>query len=245
MPYRKGRPIIEKSILFRIACTLTFYPVLIIGYIVYYVLYRSSIFGRTKLKNTKKAVLVANHTTFLDPLLISAVVYPRCTYHTMLEETVLSPFLGTFTRLLGGAPLPMGMRALHNLPSECDKGFKFRRYVHFYPEGECFLHNQDIKPFHPGAFLVAAELNIPVFPLVTVFNERKNGKKPQINLYVLDPIYPEAFGCVDKETGKANFKAVRRFAEHVRGVMRLEIEKRGGTNKFYKGQLERIAGING
>ncbi len=244
MPYKKGRPIIEKNILFRIACVLTFYPVLAVGYTVYYILYRSNIFGRGKLKKEKKSVLVSNHTTFLDPLLMSAVVFPRCTYHTMLEETVLTPFLGTFTRLLGGVPLPMGMRSLHNLPNECKRGLKFRNFVLFYPEGECFLHNQEINPFHPGAFLVSAELDIPVFPLVTVFNERANGKRPKINVYILDPVYPKDFDCINKETGKANLKAVRRFSEHVRGLMQGEIVKKGGTNKFYKGQLERIAGIN-
>ncbi len=245
MPYRKGRPIIDTSIFFRIASTLTFYPTFIIGYVIYYVLYRSSIIGRKKLKNIKKAILVSNHTTFLDPLLMSAVVFPRCTYHTLLEETVLFPYLGTLTRLLGGLPVPVGIRALHNLPKQCEKGFSFRRTIHFYPEGECFLNNQTVNPFQPGAFLVSAELNIPVIPLATVFNERSSGKKPKINLYILDPIYPSDFNCVNKETGKANLKAVRRFADHVKDVIQKEIDTRGGTNKFYKGHLERIAGING
>ncbi len=245
MPYRKGRPLIDSSIFFRVASALTFYPILIIGYSIFWAVYRSSIFGRTKLKKLQKAVLVSNHTTFLDPLLMSAVVYPRCTYHTLLEETVLFPYLGTLTRLLGGIPVPFGMRALHNLPSQCVKAFKYRKTVHFYPEGECFLNNQTVREFHPGAFLVSAELNVPVVPLATVFNERSNGKRAKINLFVLDPIYPSDFDCINKETGKANLKAVRRFGEHVRSVIQAEIDKRGGTNKFYKGQMERIAGING
>ncbi len=245
MPYRKGRPLIDVSIFFRTASALTFYAVLILAYAVFFVLYRSSIIGRTKLQKIKKAVLVSNHTTFLDPVLMSAVVFPRLTYHTLLEETVLFPVLGTYTRLLGGAPVPFGMKALHDLPEQCKKGLKYRRTIHFYPEGECFLHSQNVSAFHPGAFLVAAELDLPIVPLATVFTERAKGKKPKISLYVLDPIYPSDFDCINKETGKANLKAVRRFGEHVRSVIQAEIDKRGGTNKFYKGQLERIAGING
>ncbi|MFI3256777.1 MAG: 1-acyl-sn-glycerol-3-phosphate acyltransferase [Spirochaetales bacterium] len=244
MPYRKGRPIIDRSIFFRVACALTFYPIIILAYAVYLVLYRSRIIGRTKLQKIKKAILVSNHTTFLDPVLMSAVVFPRCTYHTLLEETVLCPFLGTLCRLLGGVPVPMGIRALHNLPQQCEKGFAFRRYIHFYPEGECYLHNQDVQAFHPGAFLVAAESDIPIVPLATVFRPRNGGKKPQVFLYVLDPINPKDFQCKNENTGEVNLRAVRRFAEHTRTVIQNEIDKQGGTRRFNKGAMKRIAGIN-
>lgn len=244
MPYRRGRPLIERSIFFRMACALTFYPILILGYVVYFVLYRSRITGRAKLQKIKKAVLVSNHTTFLDPLLMSAAIYPRCTYHTMMEATVVSPFLGTLCRLLGGVPVPLGIRAMHRLPNECAKGFVLRRYVHFYPEGECYVHNQDVFPFHPGAFFVAAELDVPIVPLATVFHSRNKGKKPLVHLYVLDPINPSDFGCKNAETGAVNLKAVRRFAEHARTVIQAEIDRRGGTRQFYKGAMSRIAGIN-
>lgn len=244
MPYKKGRPLIDTSIFFRMASYLTFYPIEIIAYPIFYALYKPKIKGRSKLKNLKKSILVSNHTTFFDPVLMSAVVWPRSTYHTLLEETVLVPVLGTYTRLLGGAPIKYGMKALHELPNECKIGLKHRRTIHFYPEGECFINNQNVQPFNPGAFLVSAELDVPIVPFATVFVESKNKRKPKIELYVLDPIYPSEFGCINPETGRANLKAVRRFSEHVRQVIQNEIDFRGGTQKFYKGQMERIAGIN-
>ncbi len=244
MPYKKGRPLIDISIFFRLASLLTFHVVEVIAYPIFWAFYHPTIKGRYKLDSVKKSVLVSNHTTFLDPVLMSAVVWPRVTYHTLLEETVLFPFLGTYTRLLGGIPIKKGMRGLHELPQECERGYKYRRTIHFYPEGECFLNNQTVNVFNPGAFLVSAELDIPVFPLATVFTGRANNSKPKITLYVLDPVFPKDFDCVDKETGKVNLKAVRRFGEHVRGLIQKEIDVRGGTNKFYKGQLERIAGLN-
>lgn len=244
MPYRRGRPLIDSSIFFRVASTLTFYPILILGYAVYLVLYRSRITGRTNLQKLKKAILVSNHTTFFDPLLISAAMYPRCTYHTLMESTVVVPYVGTLCRLLGGMAVPLGIRAMHRLPAECKKGFDFRRYVHFYPEGECYVHNQDVRPFHPGAFLVAAELDIPIVPLATVFYSSKKTKKPRVHLYVLDPINPSDFGCKNEKTGAVNLKAVRRFSEHVRTVIQAKIDSCGGTQQFYKGAMARIVGIN-
>ena len=244
MPYKRGRPLADTSIYFRLASMMTLRLVELIAYPVYFILFRTTIKGRYKLEKIKNAILVSNHTTFLDPVLISAVVWPHVTYHTLLEQTVVVPVLGTYTRLLGGIPVKRGMKSLLELPSECKRAFKHRRTIHFYPEGECFLNNQTVKPFNNGAFLVSAELDVPVYPLATVFTERKNSTKPKITLYIMDPIYPKDFNCIDSETGKADLKAVKVFAEHVRNLIQNEINIRGGTNKFYKGQLERIAGLN-
>ena len=243
MAYKKGRPLIDTSLFFRIASALTFYPVEVLAYAVYKVLYGSKIFGRTKLQKLKKAVLVSNHTTFLDPVLMSAAVYPRCAYHTLLESVVLVPFLGTLCRLLGGVPVPPSIRSMFNLPKECAKGLTHRRFIHLYPEGECYVQNQDVFPFHPGAFLIAAELDIPVVPLATVFVS-SGGKtpKPRVRLYVLDAVHPSRFNCKNPVTGKTNLKAVRVFAEYVRERIQSEINERGGTREFYKGHMPRVVG---
>ena len=243
MAYKKGRPLIDSSLCFRFASALIFYPVFILAYSVYYVLYRSRITGRAKLKMCKKAVLVSNHTTLLDPVLAGAAVFPYRTFHTMLESVVLVPVLGTFCRLLGGVPVPPSVRSMFNLPKECAAALKYRRFVHFYPEGECYIYNQNVFPFHPGAFLAAAELDIPVVPLATVFVS-SGGKtpKPRVRLYVLDAVHPENFECKNRGTGKVNLKAVRRFSEHVRNLIQDEINERGGSREFYKGHMPRVVG---
>lgn len=242
MPYKKGRPLIDSSLFFRIASTLVFYPILILAYSVYYAFYRSHIIGRSKLKACKNAVLVSNHTTFLDPVLMSAAVFPRRSFHTLLESVVLVPYLGTLCRLLGGVPVPMSIRSMFNLPKECARGLNWRPFVHFYPEGECYIRNQDVFPFHPGAFMVSAELDIPVIPLATVFVPDKSGKKPRVRLYVLNPVHPGLFTCKNRGTGKVDLKAVRRFSEHVRSLIQDEIDKRGGSRQFYKGAMPRVVG---
>ncbi|MGI5172756.1 1-acyl-sn-glycerol-3-phosphate acyltransferase [Treponema sp. OMZ 840] len=242
MPYKKGRPLIDSNLFFRAASALVFYPLMIIAYSIYYVFYRSRIIGRSKLKNCKKAVLVSNHTTFLDPVLMSAAVFPRRSFHTLLESVILVPFLGTLCRLLGGVPVPPSIRSMFNLPKECARGLMWRRFVHFYPEGECYIRNQDVFPFHPGAFLVAAELDIPVVPLATVFVPDKSGTKPRVRLYISDPVHPDLFECKNRDTGKVDLKAVRRFSEHVRNLIQNEINRRGGSRRFYKGAMPRVVG---
>jgi len=251
MPYRRGRPLIDISIPFRIAAALTFYFIWPIGQLINLVMFSTSYADRRKLQGIKQAVLVSNHTTFLDPVKISGAMLPRRTWQTLLEVTVESPVIGTLTRLLGGVPLPPGPSGLQRILETSKTLFRFRRFLHFYPEGECFLYNQQIREFKPGAFLIAAELDIPVIPLVTVFSGGRFKPHsllgrilPREKLVVMDPVFPSA--CIHRnEKGELDTDSVRNFAETVRKLMQAEINTRQGSSDFYHGRLERIKGING
>ncbi|MDR0443548.1 MAG: 1-acyl-sn-glycerol-3-phosphate acyltransferase [Treponema sp.] len=205
---------------------------------------------RWRLKGIRKAITVSNHTTFFDPVKMTGLMIPRLIYQTLLEGSVEFPFLGTYIRLLGGVPVPRGKTAYRKILEICEKAFKYRRYLHFYPEGECFLYNQQIREFKAGAFRIAAELNIPVIPLVTVFS---NGifkpwsfwgrSLPKETLIVLDPVYPFDYVKRD-EKGEIISETVKIFAETVRQKMQREIDCRNGTSAFYRGQMKRVKGLN-
>jgi 1-acyl-sn-glycerol-3-phosphate acyltransferase len=205
---------------------------------------------RWKLSGFRRAILVSNHTTFLDPVMVSGVVLPRRTWQTLLEATVEAPFLGTFTRLLGGIPIPRGKSGFKRLVDSCDTLFKYRRFIHFYPEGECFVYNQRIQEFKPGAFRLAAELDIPVIPLVTVFSEGPfkpysflGRSVPRERLVVLDAVYPAQYVRRDGE-GEISAESVKQFAQAVRKIMQQEIDARHGSQAFFRGHMKRLQGIN-
>jgi len=206
--------------------------------------------NRRKLFGFRRAVLVSNHTTFLDPVKIAGAMLPRRTWQTMLEKTVEAPLVGTLTRLLGGVPLPPGLSGLRRILESAETLFRYRRFLHFYPEGECYLYNQEIREFRPGAFFIAAELNIPVIPLVTVFSQGRFKPRslfgrclPTEKLVVMDPVYPSGYIRRNKK-GEPEMDSVREFAEAVRKLMQVEINTRSGSSAFYRGKLERIKGIN-
>jgi 1-acyl-sn-glycerol-3-phosphate acyltransferase len=198
----------------------------------------------------KRAVTVSNHTTFLDPVKVAWLVLPRLIFQTLLEATVEFPVLGTYTRLLGGVPIPRGRTGFQKILEICARAFKYRRYLHFYPEGECFLYNQRIREFQSGAFRIAAELDIPVIPLVTVFS---NGifrpwsfwgrSLPVEKLVVLEPVYPAQYIRRDGR-GEITTESIREFAEAVRKKMQREIYLRKGSAVFFRGQMARIKGLN-
>ncbi len=250
MPYRRGRPLADISIPFELASAITFYLIWPIAELINFIFFSGTYENRRKLKPFKKAVLVANHTNAFDPVHLSGMVLPNRTWHTMLEATVLSPVLGTLTRLLGGLPLPMGMSGLQRLLQFAETGLKRRRFILFYPEGECYLYNQEIKDFKPGAFYISASLNVPVIPLVTVLKEGccKRGTFwgrpfPKQVSVALDAVYPSDYVKKD-ENGDFTPASIREFAEAVRQKMQQEIYRRGGTMAYYKGQMERMKGIN-
>jgi len=250
MPYKHGRPVIDLSPWFRIASAWTLYLIIPIAMCFNFMQHFTTYKHRWRMNGIKRAITVSNHTTFLDPVKIGWLILPRMLFQTLLEATVEFPILGTFTRLLGGVPIPRGRHGFQKILDICTKALKYRRYLHFYPEGECFLYNQRIKEFQSGAFRIAAELDIPVIPLVTVFS---NGpfrpwsfwgrSLPLEKLVVLDAVYPAQYIQRD-DKGEITTESLREFTDAVRRKMQAEIDRRNGSTAFFRGQMERIKGLN-
>jgi len=250
MPYKRGRPVIDLSPWFRIASAWAFYLTIPVAMLINVLLHFTRYKHRWRLRGIRRAVTVSNHTTLLDPVKISFLVLPRLIFQTMLEATVEFPVLGTYTRLLGGVPIPRGRTGYRKIVEICDRAFRYRRYLHFYPEGECFLFNQRIKEFHSGAFKVAAELDIPVIPLVTVFSAGPFGpwsplgrSLPLETLVVLEPEHPGNHVRRDSK-GEITSESIKEFADAVRRKMQDEIDRRGGSHDFFRGQMKRVKGLN-
>jgi len=250
MPYKHGRPVIDLSFWFRTASAWAFYLTIPIAMCFNFLQHFTGYKHRWRMYGIKRAVTVSNHTTFLDPVKIAWLVLPRLMFQTLLEGTVEFPVLGTYVRLLGGVPIPRGRHGFQKILDICGRAFKYRRYLHFYPEGECFLYNQQIREFQSGAFRIAAELDIPVIPLVTVFS---NGPfkpwsfwgrvLPLEKLVVLDAVYPAQYIKRDAK-GEITIESIKEFAEAVRRKMQHEIDRRNGSAAFFRGQMKRMKGIN-
>ena len=172
MAYRRGDCIIGFAPGF-IPFTALYAIVITAVRVVDWLLYRIRIEGRENLRGLGRAILVSNHTLLLDPGLIGHAIRPRRTYFTMLEETALIPFLGTFVRLLGGVPIPEGPGSLLALEAAARSALSELGLLHFFPEGECYRGCQDIRAFHPGAFLLACRMGLPVVPVTTVLRETR------------------------------------------------------------------------
>ncbi|MGA2973822.1 MAG: lysophospholipid acyltransferase family protein [Spirochaetia bacterium] len=255
MAYRKGGPIIgftPRFLPFRILFVMVLAAVRLFNLLVY----RMRIRGRENLRRIDAAVLVSNHTLLLDPGIVAHAIRPRRTYFTMLEETALIPFLGTFVRLLGGVPIPERPGVMRSLDEAARAAVRETGFIHFFPEGECYRGNQQIRPFHHGAFLLACRLGVPVVSVTTVLHEtRWFGRSslrlpgctiripPRITVVIGAPVRPPLAlldGVSRRGGGVPLRSAARAIAGRVEDAMQAAIDREGGSKNMYRGMMPRL-----
>lgn len=244
MAYRRGDRIVGFTPSF-IPFRALFGIVIALVRIVDWLAFAMKVEGRARLRGAGPAILVSNHTLLLDPGLIAHAVSPRRTYFTMLEDTALIPFLGTFVRLLGGLPIPARAGSLIALEAAARTALEKLGFLHFFPEGELYLGSQEIRPFHPGAFLLACRLEVPVIPVTTVLRERRILGRPSIRLagrsFRLPPRVTVVIGEPVPPPREQGLRRASILMSHrVRTLMQETIDSRGGSRTLYRGMMPRL-----
>ena len=247
MAYQRGERIPAYSSSF-IPSTVIFHFTLLLVVLVNRLVFRLRIEGRERLSQVASALLVSNHTLVLDPGIIAHVLQPHRAYFTMLEETACIPLLGTFVRLLGAIPIPNRAAAVRSLERTIRRNLKDQPFVHVFPEGECYLWNQEIKDFQPGAFYLACRLGLPVVPVTTVLHERRwlgrttfhfAGRTfripPQVTAVVGEAMYPKA------TAGRALKLEAVEMSRKTRLTMQRTIDRLEGSKTLSKGKMPRLA----
>ncbi len=247
MAYRRGDKIAAFTASF-LPSRVVFQITLLLVRLVDWLVFRLRIEGRENLATVESALLVSNHTLVLDPGIIAHVIRPRRTYFTMLEETACIPWLGTFVRLLGAVPIPAKAAAMRILEKAIRSELADLPFVHIFPEGECYLWNQQIRPFQLGAFYLACRLGMPVVPVTSVLHERRwFGRQsfhlagltlripPQVTVVIGQPVYPQI-----KEDISLKYESMD-LSRSVRSIMQQTIDRRGGNKSLSRGLMPRIA----
>lgn len=108
----------------------------------------------------KPAVIIANHTSFLDILAVG-MLSPKIIF--LVSDWVYnSPIFGAGVRLAGFYPVSSGIdNGVEHLRAKVNQGFSLM----VFPEGTRSLDNS-IKRFHKGAFYLAEQLQLDIIPVV-------------------------------------------------------------------------------
>jgi 1-acyl-sn-glycerol-3-phosphate acyltransferase len=111
-------------------------------------------------KFDKPAVIIANHSSFLDILAIG-MLSPKIIF--LVSDWVYnSPVFGKGVRLAGFYPVSSGMdNGVDHLRTKVKEGFS----IMVFPEGTRSEDNS-IKRFHKGAFYLAEQLQLDIVPVV-------------------------------------------------------------------------------
>ncbi|MBO6200781.1 MAG: MMPL family transporter [Chryseobacterium sp.] len=108
---------------------------------------------------SKPAIIIANHTSFLDTLAIGMTTH-KIVY--LVNDWVYdSPIFGKLVKALGFFPVSQGIEnGKEKLKEKIDQGYS----LVVFPEAERSYTN-DIKRFHKGAFYLAEEFSLDILPL--------------------------------------------------------------------------------
>jgi fatty-acyl-CoA synthase len=141
-------------------------------------------------------LLVSNHASYLDPVVVTAVC-PFTFRFVSKSEAASWPLIGTFVRKCGFLTVNRkdpseSARVSDNIAQELKQGIA----VHVFPEAT-FTPDAGLRPFQMGAFKAAVEARCPILPL-TLAGTRKvfrdGTKLPRhapIRVTVSPPIWPQ------------------------------------------------------
>lgn len=154
--------------------------------------------GRDKLSLKKNYVLVSNHQSQLDILVLYRLLFP---YRWVSKAEVFGlPFIGWNMRLNGDIRLKRGDKnSIAAMMAQCEKLLKDGISIFFFPEG---TRSKDghLRGFKPGAFILAKAAQVPIQPIV--LNHTRDAlpkysltirKTSQMEVKVLDLIPYERF----------------------------------------------------
>lgn len=128
------------------------------------VLYSNPFVKKKVIKNpsedfSKPAVIIANHTSFLDTLAIAMTTHKII--YLVNDWVYRSPIFGKLVRALGFYPVSQGIEnGMEKLKEKVEQGYS----LVVFPEAERSYTN-DIKRFHKGAFYLAEQFGLDILPI--------------------------------------------------------------------------------
>lgn len=161
-------------------------------------LWRLEVTGRDRLPWRGGAVYVANHASLIDIIVLFGLLRPF--KWVSKAENFKLPFIGWNMRLNGYVPLVRGDRVsvvamLKRSGELLAKGSP----IMMFPEGTR-SHDGQLKPFKDGAFELAVEHGVPLFPIAVHGTGRALAKGTFVlrehvraKVEILEPLDPAAF----------------------------------------------------
>jgi len=126
-------------------------------------LWRVRVVGRGTLPWREPAVLVANHASLIDILVLFALYRPY--KWVSKKENFRIPFIGWNMTLNGYVPLVRGEReSIEAMMDRCRALLRTGTPILMFPEGTRSRTGQ-LQPFKDGAFRLAFEVGCPVIPI--------------------------------------------------------------------------------
>ncbi len=192
--------------------------------------------GRQKLPWRGPAIIVANHQSLLDAVVMFMLLRP---FKPISKTSVkLVPIIGWAMMMSRYIGLKRGsLRSVAEMLRTCCYWLGRGVPIMIYPEGRRSRDGQ-LQPFHDGAFTLAVEAGCPVYPVVITGtadalppDSALLGLYADVRVRVLDPIHPTSPQLCPTDASKKQRVAALR--DRVRQIMlaelaRVQLEQRSG-----------------
>ena len=126
--------------------------------------WKLSLAGRENIRSRGQYIIVSNHQSQLDILVAFRLFFPF--KWVSKAEVFRLPFIGwnmylnRYIRLIRG-----DKESIHKMMEACEKALAEGCSLYFFPEGTRSPTGQ-LKPFKPGAFILAQKMRVPILPVV-------------------------------------------------------------------------------
>jgi len=125
--------------------------------------------GREHIPSSGPLVVVCNHRSYWDPILVGCALNRQV--HFMAKAELFSyPLLGTVLNKVGSFPIKRGQSDRNALRTAINL-LKENKIIGVFPEGTR-SKTENLLPFKPGINMVAYKAQCPILPMAVV-NSRK------------------------------------------------------------------------
>lgn len=129
-----------------------------------WILFRFTVIGVEHLPPTGGAVVVANHQSWLDPIILPLAL-PRKPAFLAMEELWRMPVIGTVMRVYGPLAIPLNRGAVDATALKRSlRALQGGALLIIFPEGGISPDGR-LRPFHDGAAMLAARAKVPMIPV--------------------------------------------------------------------------------
>jgi 1-acyl-sn-glycerol-3-phosphate acyltransferase len=176
-------------------------------------LWRLKVEGRRKAKPGKAYVIISNHQSILDILILNSLSY-RYKWISKIENYRV-PIIGWYLRMAKYITIDRGNKESRaEMIDTSARTLRKKISIMIFPEGTRSV-DREIAPFKIGAFELALMTDKPVLPVII---DGTGGILPKhglifssghhIKIRVLDPVYPGLFGTANPEELAEKFRKI-------------------------------------
>jgi 1-acyl-sn-glycerol-3-phosphate acyltransferase len=127
-------------------------------------LFHFTVTAGERLPQTGGAVVVANHVSWLDPIILPLAL-PRKPAFLAMEELWRMPVIGLVMRIYGPLAIPLNRGAVDATALKRSlRALEGGALLIIFPEGG-ITPNGRLRPFHRGAAMLAARARVPMVPV--------------------------------------------------------------------------------